>query len=356
MFKSQVEYAPYFYLQVKDGLEMEVDSWLRRKLGNSLRDVEVVEREDLDLKNHLSGLKRRLLKLIFWNTDQLQAVRKEVSPIVSRNRNRRDGTEAYALGEGFAQVQGGRGNSRIQEAVDSIVDMREYDVPYHVRFAIDTDVRCGHWFTVRATGGTCSLEHRKDLLQRAEPRICAFDIETTKLPLQFPNSEHDQVFMISYMLDRQGYLIINREVVSEDICDFEYTPKPEFEGPFHIFNCANEEASLRCWFDHMREAKPAVYVTYNGDYFDWPFIEIRAAKYGMDMENEIGFKCKQGGGECLSRSAVHMDCLHWVNRDSYLPQGSRGLKVRIIELIITGVRLREIAKFSSSTSTNILLI
>jgi hypothetical protein len=28
------------------------------------------------------------------------------------------------------------------------------------------------------------------------------------------------------------------------------------------------------------------------------------------------------------RSAVHMDCMHWVNRDSYLPQGSRGLKVR----------------------------
>ncbi len=36
--------------------------------------------------------------------------------------------------------------------------------------------------------------------------------------------------MISYMVDRQGYLIINREVVSEDIQDFEYTPKPEFEG------------------------------------------------------------------------------------------------------------------------------
>ncbi len=28
------------------------------------------------------------------------------------------------------------------------------------------------------------------------------------------------------------------------------------------------------------------------------------------------------------RMAVHMDCMHWVNRDSYLPQGSRGLKVR----------------------------
>ena len=40
----------------------------------------------------------------------------------------------------------------------------------------------------------------------------------------------DQVFMISYMVDKQGYLIVNREVVSEDIHDFEYTPKPEFEG------------------------------------------------------------------------------------------------------------------------------
>lgn len=38
-----------------------------------------------------------------------------------------------------------------------------------------------------------SLEARPDLLQRAEPRICAFDIETTKLPLQFPNAEYDQV-------------------------------------------------------------------------------------------------------------------------------------------------------------------
>lgn len=38
--------------------------------------------------------------------------------------------------------------------------------------------------------------------------------------------------MISYMMDRQGYLIVNREVVGGDISDFEFTPKPEFEGPF----------------------------------------------------------------------------------------------------------------------------
>lgn len=46
----------------------------------------------------------------------------------------------------------------------------------------------------------------------------------------------------------------------------------------------------------------------------------------MSMWDEIGFRVT-ASGECLSKSAVHMDCLCWVNRDSYLPQGSRGLKV-----------------------------
>ena len=49
-----------------------------------------------------------------------------------------------------------------------------------------------------------TIERRADLLQRAEPRICAWDIETTKLPLQFPNASYDQIFMVSYMLDRQA--------------------------------------------------------------------------------------------------------------------------------------------------------
>lgn len=56
------------------------------------------------------------------------------------------------------------------------------------------------------------LQKRKDLLQRAEVHVCAFDIETTKLPLKFPDAEYDQVMMISYMVDGHGYLIINREV------------------------------------------------------------------------------------------------------------------------------------------------
>lgn len=56
------------------------------------------------------------------------------------------------------------------------------------------------------------LLRRTDLLQRAEVRVCAFDMETTKLPLKFPDASYDSVMMISYMIDGQGYLIVNREV------------------------------------------------------------------------------------------------------------------------------------------------
>jgi DNA polymerase epsilon subunit 1 len=68
------------------------------------------------------------------------------------------------------------------------------------------------------------------MLERANVRILAFDIETTKQPLKFPNPAEDSIMMISYMLDRQGYLIINRSIVSADIEDFEFTPRPEYES------------------------------------------------------------------------------------------------------------------------------
>ena len=42
---------------------------------------------------------------------------------------------------------------------------------------------------------------------------------------------------------------------------------------------------LKFWFAHMREVKPGIYVTYNGDYFDWPFIESRAAYHGFKMSD-----------------------------------------------------------------------
>lgn len=183
----------------------------------------------------------------------------------------------------------------------------------------------GKWYFVEAKHGVTSITCNEEHLAMADPVVMAYDIETCKAPLKFPDAAVDQIMMISYMIDGQGFLITNREVVSEDIADFEYTPRPEYPGPFMIFNEPNERAVLDRFFAHIKEARPTVIATYNGDFFDWPFVETRASVNGIDMYHEIGWK-KDSEDQFKSTYSAHMDCFHWVNRDSYLPQGSRGLK------------------------------
>jgi len=88
------------------------------------------------------------------------------------------------------------------------------------------------WYTVQCRGpyNQAIFTHRDDIIDRPDMIVLAFDIETTKLPLKFPDANTDQIMMISYMIDGQGYLINNREIISADVVDFEYTPTPEFEG------------------------------------------------------------------------------------------------------------------------------
>ena len=104
-------------------------------------------------------------------------------------------------------------------------------MPYHVRVSIDLKIFVGLWYSIKIHGSEPPvLTHRQDIIETPDTIVLAFDIETTKLPLKFPDASTDQIMMISYMIDGQGYLITNREIVAVDVENFEYTPKPEFEG------------------------------------------------------------------------------------------------------------------------------
>lgn len=361
-FKVTVQYHPYVLLGCRAGTESIVEEWLKRKFEGLITSIERKRKEDLKLPNHLVGHNRLLLKLNFWNIQDLLSVRKDLLPLAERFQKRRDAVDTYAdtLADveatgasagldiemeqaevealGFDNEQerswtgarkgkkGARSGGPPQlEPEDCIADFREYDVPYYLRVAIDNDIRVGLWYTITFDAGLISLQGVPSRVKRAEPTVLAFDIETTKQPLKFPDAETDVIMMISYMIDGQGFLITNREIVSEDIDDFEYSPKEEYEGPFIIFNEANELGVLQRFFSHFREARPTVVATYNGDSFDFPFVDARANFHGLSMLDEIGFS-KDNEDEYKSRTTAHMDCFRWVKRDSYLPQGSQGLK------------------------------
>ncbi|KAH7095074.1 hypothetical protein FB567DRAFT_20060 [Paraphoma chrysanthemicola] len=333
-FKATLEYDPYFLLAVKKGREQDVEEYCRRAYEGLIKNIKKVEKEDLSMPNHLTGYRRTFLQLSFANVNDLLAVRKAVGPIVEKNKKNVNAMDTYAevatgnTGIDFFDNDDYDYEKRVTTTIDAsdfIVDIREYDVPYHVRVAIDMDVRIGNWYTVEAKHGVITIKCIEDRLTPADPVVMAYDIETTKLPLKFPDAVFDQIMMISYMIDGQGFLITNREIVSEDIQDFEYTPKPEYQGPFMIFNEPDEKALLERFFEHIKEARPTVMVTYNGDFFDWPFVEARSSVLGLDMYKEIGFR-KNSEDIYQSDYCAHMDAFSWVSRDSYLPQGSRGLK------------------------------
>ena len=63
---------------------------------------------------------------------------------------------------------------------------------------------------------------------------------------------------------------------------------------------------IKRFFDHILDIKPLIFVTYNGDFFDWPFVEKRAEILGINMLKEIGFS-KDSQGEYKSLQASHMD-------------------------------------------------
>ncbi|KAK5013943.1 DNA polymerase epsilon catalytic subunit, partial [Cryomyces antarcticus] len=339
-FKATVEYDPYFLVAVRRGKEADVEEWCKRAFEGVVKGVAKVEKEDLQMangRNELTDTDSQIIYLAidisFANVGDLLGVRKTILPIAEKNKKKMNSMDTYAevasANAGFDMFDDDQDYDKrptgMIDASDFVVDIREYDVPYHVRVAIDRDIRIGKWYTVEAKHGVTRLACIEERLQRADPVVMAFDIETTKLPLKFPDASFDQIMMVSYMIDGEGFLITNREIVSEDISDFDYTPKPEYEGPFTIFNEPDEKGLLERFFDHIKTARPTVIATYNGDFFDWPFVESRASVQGIDMYQEIGFR-KNSEDIYQSDYCAHMDAFAWVNRDSYLPQGSRGLK------------------------------
>uniref|UniRef100_A0A9J7XPA1 DNA polymerase epsilon catalytic subunit n=1 Tax=Cyprinus carpio carpio TaxID=630221 RepID=A0A9J7XPA1_CYPCA len=240
-FKVALPYKPYFYIATKKNCEREVISFLSKKFQGKVAKLEVVPKEDLNLPNHLVGLKRNYIKLSFNTVDDLVKVKREISPAVRKNREREKSNDAYTsmlssalVGGSLVTADEDGTSKKMTEQPDNIIDMREYDVPYHVCVSIDLKIHVAHWYNVLYRGSAYPPEIvcRDDLVERPDPVVLAFDIETTKLPLKFPDAETDQIMMISYMIDGQ--------VKSFALLDFEFTPKPEYEGPFTVFNEPDE--------------------------------------------------------------------------------------------------------------------
>jgi DNA polymerase epsilon subunit 1 len=337
--RTSLQFRPYFYVVpaatlTEPQLQAWWDTWARL-YADDLHESLLCHRLDLDQPNHLSPQQQKgrpVVKLVFDNVAALVRVRDEILPKM-RQFQKTKARDAVPLATGEDDPAAA---ALVTSPWPWLEDVREYDVPYVVRVCTDLDFRAGTWYTVEQ-GPAVDGEYQNPTLTNAdreskgEAIVLAFDIECTKAPLKFPSAAVDEIFMISYLVTSpsggppQGFLIVNRQVVSEDLDAFEYTPLPQYPGHFTIFNEKDEKGLLDRFFTDFRRHAPQIVVTYNGDFFDWPFVADRANVYGWDVGQETGVSPNMSD-HYTGQAVVHLDAFHWVQRDSYLPQGSQGLK------------------------------
>lgn len=293
-----------------------VEEYLKKKF-EGVYLTEAVERTDTSAFNHLNTPKRTFIKIHFYTENAFSRCLAEIRGILRRRKGADADETIYNdfLSESIGQ------RSNVEALITGIY---EHDIPFEVSVLIDTGLRCGNWYLVRYEEETYFFRKEESVAHYPDMRVLAFDIETTKKPLKFPNPEYDEIMMVSAMCNGQGYLIVNRAIVSEDIDDFEYSPSDEIRGCFRIYNEPSEESLLIRFYELFQGFRPNLVTTYNGSLFDFPFVERRTAKYNLSLSNLTGFV---GLDDAFSSPfIVHLDCYKWVRRDSYLPMGSQGLK------------------------------
>jgi DNA polymerase epsilon subunit 1 len=73
--KAVYPYQPYFFLLCADEVIKEIMFYLNSQYEKLIEKIDAVNKEDLELVNHLSGKTQRYLKLSFKNVTDLMTVR-----------------------------------------------------------------------------------------------------------------------------------------------------------------------------------------------------------------------------------------------------------------------------------------
>ncbi|KAI4291287.1 DNA polymerase epsilon subunit 1 [Pancytospora philotis] len=280
-----------------------VEEFFERRYEGLIQRVQPTSRIDVGEHNHLNRPPKAFLKVSVKREADFQQIVREMGRVA---KTEDDMYRGFCAEDAPAQHR-----------------IYEHDIPNEVQVGNELGVRCGAWYCVSYNGERYTIEPNARVTY-PDLRILAYDIETTKPALKFPNPEHDEVMMISIMTESFGELITNRTVVSRDIMEFEYTAKDDMRCTFRVANEENEEALLVRFVEAVQQHRPHIITTYNGGYFDWPFVEKRAAKYGISLERALSMRATREYYE--SPFIMHLDCYKWVKRDSYLPMNNQGLK------------------------------
>ncbi|EGO22139.1 hypothetical protein SERLADRAFT_451027 [Serpula lacrymans var. lacrymans S7.9] len=260
------DFLPYFYIAVPRGFQNDDKEDFRNHINTSLGGSFVVNIESVQRRN-LWGYRGddwvAFLKLTICDPKTLPKVRDNLFPI--------------------------------GQAVSTF----ESNIPYALRFMIDTKVVGMNWIEIPAgkykimpdkeKHSQCQVELRvrydhfishapEGKWSKVAPlRILSFDIECAGRKGIFPEPQMDPVIQIANMVTRQGdSQPFIRNIFTLNSCS-------HIVGS-QVLSFKDEGAMLQAWRDFIEEADPDVVIGYNISNFDFPYLldrakHLKAAKF-----------------------------------------------------------------------------
>ena len=230
-----------------------------------------------------------------------------------------------------------------------VKDVREYDIDYHHRAAIDLKYHVGkrYFFTVKQH----FVSHHKEIEIKKLPQLprFIFDIEIRKQPMMFPKNE-DPIDLIAVQYDdgrtgKNAVLFNNMELTHFEFPSFfvgvidqelQTVNAKEIQQVAKLFkhstrevvkvkvvNVADEYALLKEFQRLFLKVKPLYFAGFNSDSFDWPHIIWRSGIYGISWDM---FEYDDYQEKYNMRGVIFGDVFHWVKTKAYLSEGLNGLK------------------------------
>ncbi|MDO8633773.1 MAG: DNA polymerase domain-containing protein [archaeon] len=224
-FFFERSFFPYFYVLVDDAKKRlpEIQSHVFEKKF-SVRHAAIEKK--LNAEN--------VLRLSFNNTEELREAREEVKKF------------------------------------SFVLERREYDIPFTKRYLLDTGLAPMNGVIIETKNGS-DIENAKpfdaDEKEITGLSMVSFDLETHS-PGRFSNPLKDPIISIAVTAGEKEFVFAWRQDKKKDA---------------HVF-FESEKKVVEEFVSQMEKTSPDIVVTYNGDSFDFPYLEQRCKKLGVELK------------------------------------------------------------------------
>ncbi|WP_407413098.1 DNA polymerase domain-containing protein [Methanobrevibacter sp.] len=198
--------------------------------------------------------------------------------------------------------------------LESVIQIREFDIPFYRRYLMDRDVipmtevvatgeKLDSFLNLDSSKQDIEIIKLTEDLARLEEyprdfRILSFDLEVRN-PHGMPNSEEDEIIMIGVASNFGINQVISTKTNSDDRDDF-------------VFQVSSEKEMIEEFIKIIKENNVDIIVGYNSDNFDFPYLKDRAKLFGIDLdigmdESDIKFIRRGYANAASFKGLIHVD-------------------------------------------------